>query len=40
MPKRNFLVAESGYGNKYPVLGPMKIASYHRPNSCGDESNS
>ena len=40
MPKRNFLLVETGYRNKYPVLGPMKIASCHHPNGCGDDSDS
>lgn len=31
---RQILLVEPGYKNKYPPLGLMKIASYHR--LCGD----
>ena len=32
---RDILLVEPGYRNKYPPLGLMKIAAYHR--ECGDE---
>ena len=40
MPKRNRLLVDAGFRNRYPLLGPKKIASHHRPNGCGDESDS
>ncbi len=36
MIKRNVLLVEPGYPNKYPPLGLMKIAAYHGPNGRGD----
>lgn len=36
MPKRNILLVEPGYPNKYPPLGLMKIAAYHGPLGSDD----
>ena len=36
MTKKNVLLVEPGYPNKYPPLGLMKIAAYHGPNGRGD----
>ena len=36
MPKKNVLLVEPGYPNKYPPLGLMKIAAYHGPNGRDD----
>lgn len=36
MTKRNVLLIEPGYRNKYPPLGLMKIAAYHGPNGRSD----
>lgn len=36
MTKKNVLLVEPGYPNKYPPLGLMKIAAYHGPNGCND----
>ena len=33
--KRNILLIEPGYKNKYPPIGLMKIATYHR--TLGDK---
>ena len=36
MTKKNVLLIEPGYPNKYPPLGLMKIAAHHGPHGRGD----